>query len=64
MLVERSEGIRRLAREIWSESKKVNWPDRETTRNLTVVVIGISIVLGAALGGIDWVLFQVFEAMT
>ena len=64
VLVERTEGIRRLAREILSESRKVNWPDRETTRNLTVVVIGISIALGAALGGIDWVLFQIFEAMT
>jgi preprotein translocase subunit SecE len=44
--------------------KKVNWPDQETTRNLTVVVIGISVVLGITLGGIDFLLQKLFELMT
>jgi preprotein translocase subunit SecE len=43
-----------------AELKKVTWPDKETTKNLTLVVIGISAVLGAALGGLDWVLQQLF----
>ena len=43
-----------------AELKKVTWPDRETTKNLTLVVIGISAALGALLGGLDWVLQQVF----
>jgi len=43
-----------------AELKKVTWPDRETTKNLTLVVIGISAVLGALLGGLDWVLQQLF----
>jgi len=42
----------------------VIWPDRETTRNLTLVVIAVSIVLGILLGGIDYVLFQPFEALS
>ncbi len=45
-----------------AEIRKVVWPDRETTRNLTVVVIALSIVLGILLGGLDFILFQVFEA--
>jgi preprotein translocase subunit SecE len=52
----RIEAVRRLARDTWSEMKKVNWPDRETTRNLTI--IGISVVLGLLLGGIDYILVQ------
>jgi preprotein translocase subunit SecE len=43
-----------------AELKKVTWPDTETTKNLTLVVIGISIALGALLGGIDWVMQQLF----
>ena len=43
-----------------AELKKVTWPDKETTKNLTLVVIAISAVLGAFLGGLDWVLQQLF----
>ena len=46
-----------------AELKKVTWPDRETTKNLTIVVIAISAVLGAFLGGLDWVLQQIFAAL-
>lgn len=46
-----------------AELKKVTWPDKETTKNLTLVVIGISAVLGALLGGIDWVLQQLFALL-
>jgi preprotein translocase subunit SecE len=61
ILAVRTEGVRRLARDTWSEMKKVNWPDRETTRNLTVVVIGISAVLGVLLGGIDYLLTKLLD---
>jgi preprotein translocase subunit SecE len=57
----RFEGILRIARETKAEAKKVNWPDKETTRNLTAVVIGISVVLGLLLGGIDYVLVKLLE---
>jgi preprotein translocase subunit SecE len=43
-----------------AELKKVTWPDKETTKNLTLVVIGISAALGALLGGLDWILQQLF----
>jgi preprotein translocase subunit SecE len=60
---DRFEGLQRFYRETAAEIKKVNWPDQETTRNLTLVVIGLSVVLGLLLGGIDYVLFQLFEAL-
>jgi preprotein translocase subunit SecE len=59
---DRTEGLRRFVRETKAEIDKVNWPDRETTTNLTLLVIGLSIVLGILLGGIDFVLYRLFEA--
>ena len=59
---ERTEGLRKFVRETNAEIKKVVWPDRETTRNLTMLVIGLSLVLGMLLGSLDWVLFEIFEA--
>ena len=46
-----------------AEMQKIVWPDRETTKNLTLVVIGISVVLGILLGGIDYLLQAVFESL-
>jgi len=59
----RFEGLRRFIRETMAEIRKVIWPDRETTRNLTLLVIALSLVLGLLLGGIDFILFELFEAM-
>jgi preprotein translocase subunit SecE len=61
--LDRFEGLRKFIRETWAEIKKVIWPDREATRNLTLVVIAVSVVLGILLGGIDYVLYQLFEAL-
>lgn len=60
---DRFEGLRRFIRDTMAEIRKVIWPDRETTRNLTLLVIAVSLVLGILLGGIDFVLFELFEAM-
>jgi len=59
---DRTEGVRRLVADTRAELRRVNWPDQETTRALTIVVIAISAALGILLGGIDFVLFQLFEA--
>jgi preprotein translocase subunit SecE len=61
--MERTEGIRRFVRETKAEIDKVVWPDRETTTNLTLLVIALSLVLGLLLGGIDFVLYRLFEAL-
>lgn len=57
------ERISQIIRDTRSEIKKVTWPDRETTRKLTLLVIGVSIVLGLLLGGIDYFLLKLFEAV-
>ena len=54
----RTSRVRGLYQDTLSEVKKVNWPDQETTRNLTIVVIGISVAMGALLGTIDFVLLK------
>jgi preprotein translocase subunit SecE len=39
--------------DIISELRKVVWPSRPDTMHLTVVVLIVSVVIGAFLGGID-----------
>jgi len=47
-------GLRpRFAEEIISELRKVTWPTREDVVHLTVVVVIITLILGAVLGAID-----------
>jgi preprotein translocase SecE subunit len=39
--------------DIISELRKVVWPSRQDTLHLTVVVLVVSVAIGAALGGLD-----------
>ncbi len=57
----RLEGVQRSFRETVAELKKVQWPDRMTTRNLTLVVIGMSASLAAILGLLDALLTRAVE---
>jgi preprotein translocase subunit SecE len=50
--------IRRFIDEAWSELKKVSWPTREQTRNLTVLVFAISLVVGIYITVLDTVFQQ------
>ena len=45
--------LRRFFGETWSELKKVTWPTREQTRNLTVLVFVISAALGIYIAAFD-----------
>ncbi|MFL5761480.1 MAG: preprotein translocase subunit SecE [Thermomicrobiales bacterium] len=62
-LKRRVESLQRTFRETRAEMSKITWPDQQTTRNLTIVVIGLSIVLGLFLGGIDYVLLKILEKL-
>lgn len=42
-------------KEVIAELKKVRWPTRQETIRLTAVVIGVSIIVGIYLGGLDYV---------
>jgi preprotein translocase SecE subunit len=46
-------GIRQYLAEAWSELKKVAWPTRQTVINLTLIVIAVSIAVGAYIAVLD-----------
>lgn len=50
--------------DVRDELKKVTWPKRNDVIRLTVVVILISLVVAAYVGGIDFVLAKVLELLT
>ena len=43
------------------EVKKVAWPTRRETKNYTLLVIGISLVLAAYLGALDYIFNWLLE---
>jgi preprotein translocase SecE subunit len=49
-------GMRTYMSEAWSELKKVAWPTRQTVLNLTLIVIAVSIAVGAYIAVLDIVL--------
>jgi preprotein translocase subunit SecE len=48
-------------RNVIAELKKVTWPTPEETRNLTIVVIGISAAIGISLSLVDVVLSSLYR---
>jgi preprotein translocase subunit SecE len=50
-----------LVRDTYTEIKKVTWPDQETTRNLTILVIVMSAALGILLGLVDYGFRELWE---
>lgn len=53
-----------VAGDILGELKKVSWPTREQTIRLTFIVIFISLIIGAYIGIIDFLLAKGLEYMT
>jgi len=45
--------FRRFIDEAWSELKKVTWPTAQQTRNLTVLVFAVSLVVGIYITVLD-----------
>jgi preprotein translocase subunit SecE len=50
--------FRRFIDESWSELKKVSWPTREQTLNLTLLVFLVSLVVGVFISVFDFVFTQ------
>ena len=48
---------------IVEELKKVTWPTKEQTLRLTVIVIGISLIIGVYIGIIDVLLTKGLEML-
>ena len=49
--------------EAYGELRKAHWPTRETALNLTLVVIAVSLAVGAFLSGVDYVFAKVFALL-
>jgi preprotein translocase SecE subunit len=47
--------IIRFFREAWQELQKVNWPTPEQARNLTILVVAISAVVGVYIVIFDYI---------
>ena len=45
--------IRIYLPEAWAELRKVAWPTRQTVLNLTLIVVAVSIVVGAYIAVLD-----------
>jgi preprotein translocase subunit SecE len=48
---------------VWAELQRVQWPNRKTLVTLTGVVLGFVIIMGAYLGGLDWVFSRLVQAL-
>ena len=50
-------------REVGRELRKVTWPTRKQTIEMTVLVVGVSLIIGAYIGALDYV-FREMMAQT
>jgi preprotein translocase subunit SecE len=56
-------GVRRYLNESWAELKKVTWPTRETVIRLTLLVIAVSIAVGAYIAVLDRIFNTLLDAV-
>lgn len=47
----------------WAELKLVVWPNRQTTVKLTVIVISVSLLVGAYVGGLDYLFTSILKTV-
>ena len=52
--------IVRYLKEVRAEVRKIIWPSRRSTANLTGIVLAVTVSMSIALGLVDWVFTQVF----
>jgi preprotein translocase subunit SecE len=50
----------RFLRETRSEVRKVIWPTRREALNMTAIVLGVTILMAAGLGLVDWLFSKLF----
>ena len=55
--------MRRYLNESWAELKKVTWPTRETVIRLTLLVIAVSVAVGAYIAVLDRIFNTLLDAV-
>jgi preprotein translocase subunit SecE len=53
----------RFLRETRSEMKKVVWPSRREAANMTAIVLGVTVLMAAGLGIVDWLFTKLFAIL-
>ncbi len=48
-------------KDTWAELQLVQWPNRQTTVKLTLIVIAISILVGTYVGGLDYLFTSILK---
>ena len=62
-LVKGDNPIARYLRETRAELAKVAWPTLEEARNLSAIVIGVTVAMAVGLGLLDFIFSRLFEAV-
>jgi preprotein translocase SecE subunit len=62
-LVKSDNPIARYLRETRAEIAKVAWPTLLEARNLSAIVIGVTVAMAAALGLLDFLFSKLFETV-
>ena len=56
--------LRGFIDEAWSELKKVSWPTREQVRNLTILVLGVSLAVGLYITVFDFIFTEAVRMLS
>jgi len=51
--------IKTFFEEVWTEARKIDWPNRSETFRYTLIVIGISVAVAGFLGILDFVFMAI-----
>lgn len=62
-LVKSDNPVIRYLRETRAEIAKVAWPTVDETRNLSLIVIGVTVTMSIALGLLDFIFSKLFEVL-
>ena len=55
----RGRAIVEFLREAWAELQKITWPTTPELKRATISIIVLSVVLGLAIGWLDWLLSKI-----
>ena len=56
--------FRRFIDEAWSELKKVTWPTRQQVRNLTILVLAVSLAVGLYITVFDFIFTEAVRLLS
>lgn len=59
----KQQSIFRYLSEVTTELKKVSWPSKEATTQMTILVIAVSTLVAVYLGGLDYLFTQMMGVL-